>query len=162
MTRVMMRTAVVFALALAAFAPAAQAQNCSYAECALRVRSAGFTSPAAIVQGQQDTALITLQWFGPRVAPVFQQSDSAYYHALRYDSYSRRATVLNIAGPLAFIIGSFFTDWGEKPVRSSLMMGTALGITIYGGHLTNVSNDELSRAVWWYNRALVEGGIQRE
>jgi hypothetical protein len=150
---------VLPALVLLATAPAAQAQTrCAYAECALRVKSAGFTTPPAVVRGAQDSVLVTLQWFGPRVAPVFQQSDSAYYHALRYDSFSRRATILNIAGPLAFIVGSLFTNWSEKPVASSLMMGSALAITVYGGHMTNVSNDELSRAVWWYNRELVERG----
>jgi hypothetical protein len=166
MIRVPKRIAVLALLLTAAAhvtatpASAQVAQPCPYAECALRVRSAGFTTPAAVVRGAQDSVLITLQWFGPRVAPVFQPSDSAYYHALRYDSYSRRATVLNIAGPLAFIVGSLFTDWKQKPVASSLMMGSALAITVYGGHLTNVSNDELSRAVWWYNRELVEGRIR--
>lgn len=162
MARVTKRTAIVvaaFGLLSAAHA-SAQSQTCSYAECALRVKSAGFTTPPAVVMGAQDSVLVTLQWFGPRVAPIFQPSDSAYYHALRYDSFSRRATVLNIAGPLAFIVGSFFTDWKQKPVASSLMMGGALAITVYGGHMTNVSNDELSRAVWWYNRELVEGTIR--
>jgi len=56
------------------------------------------------------------------------------------------------------VLGSLFTDWSERPISSALMMGTALGITVYGGHLTNVASDELSRTVWWYNRELVETG----
>lgn len=139
-------------------AGAQDAPPCSYAECALRVRAAGFTTPAAIVRGQNDSVVIVLPGFTSRLAPHFTRPDSAYYHALRYDTYNRRAFIANIAGPAAFVIGSFFTDWSERPVSSALLMGSALGITIYGGHVANVASDELSRTIWWYNRELVETG----
>ena len=149
------------ALALAAAGAPAAAQvpaNCSYAECALRVRAAGFTTPAAIVRGQNDSIMVVLPGFTSRLAPHFPSPDSAYYHALRYDTYNRRAFIANIAGPAAFVIGSFFTDWSSRPISSALMMGTALGITVYGGYVANVAADELSRTIWWYNRQLTETG----
>lgn len=134
------------------------AEACSYADCALRLRAATFTTPAALVRGQHDSVVVALPGFRSRLAPHFPRPDSAYYHALRYDTYNRRAFIANIAGPVAFVLGSLFTDWSERPISSALMMGTALGITVYGGHLTNVASDELSRTVWWYNRELVETG----
>mgnify|MGYP006177912365 CR=1 FL=1 len=65
--------------------------SCSYAECALRVRAPGFTTPAAIVRGQNDSVMVVLPGFSGRLAPMFPRPDSAYYHALRYDTYRRRA-----------------------------------------------------------------------
>jgi hypothetical protein len=146
--------ALVLAAPLAAQNPA----TCSYAECALRVRSAGFTTPAAIVRGQNDSVVVVLPGFNARLAAHFTRPDSVYYHALRYDTYNRRAFLANIAGPVAFVLGSFFTDWSDRPVSSALMMGSALAITVYGGHVANVAADELSRTIWWYNRELVETG----
>lgn len=133
-------------------------EPCSYAECALRVRAAGFTTPAAIVRGYSDSVVVVLPGFTGRLAPYFPRPDSAYYHALRYDTNNRRAFIANIAGPAAFVIGSFLTNWSERPVSSALMMGSAIGITVYGGYVTNLASDELSRTVWWYNRELVETG----
>lgn len=147
-----------FAIALSTPLVAQEPAPCSYAECALRVRAAGFTTPAAIVRGQHDSVMVVLPGFTSRLAPHFPRPDSAYFHALRYDTYSRRAFIANIAGPAAFVIGSFLTDWGDRPVSSALMMGGALAITVYGGHVANVASDELSRTVWWYNRELVETG----
>jgi hypothetical protein len=146
------------ALSLAGTASAQTPEPCSYAECALRVRAAGFTTPAAIVRGQTDSVVVVLPGFTARLAPYFPRPDSAYFHALRYDTYNRRAFIANIAGPAAFVIGSFLTNWRERPVSSALMMGSALGITVYGGHVANLASDELSRTVWWYNRELVENG----
>ncbi|HEX6308764.1 MAG TPA: hypothetical protein VFZ69_11280 [Longimicrobiales bacterium] len=135
---------------------AQQGAPCSYAECALRVRAAGFTRPAAIVRGQNDSVVVSLPGFNARLAEHFPAPDSAYFHALRFDTYNQRAFLLNIAGPLAFVVGSFFTDWGDRPVSSALILGSALGITIYGTQMSNAAADELSRTIWWYNRALVE------
>lgn len=139
--------------------PGGTGQPCSYAECALRVRAPGFTTPAAIMRGVTDSVFVVLPGFSGRLAPLFAQPDSAYFHALRYDTYRRRAFIANIAGPAAFVIGSFFTDWGDRPVSSALMMGGALAITVYGGQVSNIANDELSRTIWWYNRELVETGV---
>jgi hypothetical protein len=146
------------ALSLAGPLGAQTSGPCSYAECALRVRAPGFTTPAAIVRGQNDSVVVVLPGFTGRLAPRFPRPDSAYYHALRYDTYRRRAFIANIAGPAAFVIGSFLTNWSDRPVSSALLMGSALGITVYGGYVTNVANDELSRTIWWYNRDLVETG----
>lgn len=156
MTRMILicAAALMCAAPVAAQTPAA----CSYADCALRLRAATFTTPAALVRGQHDSVVVALPGFSARLAPHFPSPDSAYFHALRYDTYNRRAFIANIAGPAAFVIGSLFTDWSDRPISSALMMGTALGITVYGGHLTNVASDELSRTVWWYNRELVETG----
>jgi hypothetical protein len=146
------------ALLLGAPVGAQNTEPCSYAECALRVQAAGFTTPAAIVRGQNDSVVIALPGFTSRLAPHFPRPDSAYFHALRYDTYRRRAFIANIAGPAAFVIGSFLTDWSDRPVSSALLIGTALGLTVYGGYVSNIANDELSRTVWWYNRELVETG----
>ena len=156
MKRMLLGCGLAFFFAL----PAAgqTAQPCSYAECALRVRAPGFTTPAAIVRGQNDSVVVVLPGFSGRLAPHFARPDSAYMHALRYDTNRRRAYIANIAGPAAFVIGSFFTNWRERPVSSGLMMGSALAITVYGGYVTNVANDELSRTIWWYNRELAETG----
>jgi hypothetical protein len=146
------------ALLLTAPAAAQTTEPCSYAECALRVRAPGFTTPAAIVRGQNDSVMVVLPGFSGRLAPLFPSPENAYFHALQYDTYRRRAFIANIAGPAAFVIGSFLTNWRDRPVSSALMMGSALGITVYGGYVTNVANDELSRTIWWYNRELAETG----
>jgi len=155
----MKRVLVGWSLAMLLAAPLAARQDpCSYAECALRVRAAGFTTPAAIVRGQYDSVVVTLPGFNARLAEHFTAPDSAYFHALRFDTYNRRAFVLNIAGPAVFVLGSFFTDWRERPVTSALILGSAVGITLYGTQMANAASDELSRTIWWYNRELVETG----
>ena len=114
----MKRVLIGCGLALTLAAPlTAQSGQCSYAECALRVRAAGFTTPAAIVRGQHDSVMVVLPGFNARLATHFPAPDSAYFHALRYDTYSRRAFIANIAGPAAFVLGSFLTDWRDRPRR---------------------------------------------
>jgi hypothetical protein len=150
-------TAVVMSAVLAP--AAAQARRdaraaCTYDECALRVRAAGFTQPPMLVRGLAGEEVMPLTSFGEPVAQLFQRSDSAYTHALRYDRITPTAGVLGIAGPALLILGPFLSNWRERPLASFTLLAGGLGMTLYGTHLANTASDALNRAIWWHNREL--------
>ena len=152
-----MRTVLLSATLLLIAAPvAAQSTDCTYDTCALRVRGATFLRPPYIVRGTSDTEVLMLAPFGASTAPIFQHSDSAFVHALEYDRLQPVASVLNLVGPAILVVAPFLTNWREHPIASLTLMAGGFGMTLYGTHLQNVANDELGRAIWYYNRRFSE------
>ena len=136
---------------------AAQGNPCTYDTCALRMRGAGFFKPGYIVRGEAQQEIMMLAPFGTPTAPIFQASDSAFIAALEYDRLQPVASVLNLAGPALLVLGPFLTNWRERPIASFALMAGGFGMSVYGTYLTNAANDELSRAIWYYNRDVASG-----
>jgi hypothetical protein len=141
-------------LVLAAISPASAQQTitpCSYDECALRIRAATFTRPQMLVRGQHETELVRLGLFQPAVSSFMTRSDSAVVYASVYDRLYDTGGVINIFGT-ALTVGSpiIFDGW----LRTLLFMAVGLGLSTYGGYLTNQADEALSHAIWWHNREL--------
>jgi hypothetical protein len=148
-----LRTATLLLFALASRAGAQQTiAPCSYDECALRIKGATFTRPQLLVQGQRETELVRLGLFQPAVSSFMTRSDSAVVYASVYDRLYDTGGVINIVGT-ALTVGSpiIFEGW----LRKLLFMALGLGLSTYGGYLTNQADEALSHAIWWHNRELI-------
>lgn len=125
--------------------------NCTYDTCALRVRAPTFRAPRALVRGLEDIEVARLGLMEPAIAPLVTLSDSAVTHARVYDVLSDRGSIITIVGTVLSIGAPIvFRETGQK-------VGFAvagIGISIYGGIVTNQAQEALSRALWWYNREL--------
>jgi hypothetical protein len=142
------------AAGLAAYPGAASAQAqpaCTWDSCALRVQPPTLTTPQMLVRGTQGVEVVRLGLLEPAVAPFVAYSDSAAYHARTYDVLYDRGSIINIAGT---VIGIGAPILLRGTMQKIAFTGVGIGLTVYGGVLTNKANDALNRAIWWYNRDL--------
>ena len=128
---------------------------CPYDECALRIKSATFTAPPALVRGLQDEQLARLGLFQAPITQYMLRSDSAAVYARKYDDTYDTGGVLTIVGTVLSIASPIIF---RGTVRKILWTTAGIGISVYGGIITNRANDHLARAIWWHNRELTPGG----
>ena len=128
-------------------------RDCTYDQCALRVQSRLFSR--SIVRGRDAERVARIGMFVHDL-PLFREGpDSAarYYAAFR--SAHNRGTLLSLLATALFVVASATRgpyDW-EAPSFGLFVTGVAVGI---GGSINVIrSEDRLSKAVWWYNRALL-------
>jgi hypothetical protein len=161
------RAAAALALALAsgALAPAAAVaqdptrvvtptgQPCSYDSCALRVEDGWFSR--RLVRGPEGTVVARLGIGGPSLAGIVQLSDSAVAHARRYQSAQRTGDVVSLLGTIGSIAALVALDDDTSTGEVvAVNVGAAVVFAIgQGFHIR--ARRELSRSLWWYNRAVV-------
>jgi hypothetical protein len=149
--------AFAFAPAFATVFPsgAASAQQtpapCTYDTCALRIQAPTLTTPLLLVRGRDDIEVMRLGLLEPAVAPFVALSDSAVAHAHVYDVLYDRGAIINITGTVLAIGAPIVFQRTSQKVGFTVV---GIGLTVYGGVLTNRANDALARAIWWYNREL--------
>jgi hypothetical protein len=83
------------------------------------------------------------------------RSDSAAAYALKYDNSYDTGGVLTIVGTVLSIAAPLFVDGTIRKIGWSAV---GIGISVYGGVVTNRANDHLARAIWWHNRSLTRSG----
>jgi hypothetical protein len=131
---------------------------CSYDACALRVRYR--LLGGQIVQGREENRVVSLGWLAPS-APLFgDRSDTAAWH---YASFRRKEHVgaaLGFAGLVASVAALLVGDSNEDLAAGLGIGGTVL--VIGGGIQLGRANEQLSRAVWWYNRTLESSDVGAE
>jgi hypothetical protein len=132
-------------------AAAQQARACTWDECALRVKAPTLTTPAMLVRGVNDEEVVRLGMLEPAIAPFVQLSDSAVAHARVYDVLFDRGSMISIAGTVVAIAAPILL---RSTMQKIAWTGVGIGLSVYGGYLTNRATDELNQAVWWYNREL--------
>jgi hypothetical protein len=151
-----MKLLCIAVLLLLVAAPRLAAQgnvaSCSYDLCALRIKAATFTQPQALVRGQSDSVLVSLGLFKPAVTSFMLRSDSAVVQSRIYDRLYDTAGVITIVGTVISIAAPIIF---EGTLRKIGWTAAGIGVTIYGGVLTNQANEALSRAIWWHNRELI-------
>jgi hypothetical protein len=134
--------------------PARAQDACTYETCGLRIRAPSFSVPRALVRGSDGVEVARLGLMEPAIAPLVQLSDSAVAHARVYDVLNDRGSIITIVGTVLSIGAPIvFRETGQK-------IGFAIagiGITVYGGMVSNQAQEALSRAIWWYNRELARG-----
>jgi hypothetical protein len=144
----------IIAVATAIPAPTAAQEACTYETCGLRIRAPSFSAPRALVRGSDGVEVARLGLMEPAIAPLVQLSDSAVAHARVYDVLNDRGSIITIVGTVLSIGAPIvFRETGQK-------IGFAvagIGITVYGGMVSNQAQEALSRAIWWYNRELARG-----
>lgn len=153
--------AVVLAAALCARPALAQApplEGCSYDRCALRVEPRVFEAPQ-IVRGTFGVPVASLGLLGADVERIVQGADSAVRQARAYRD-SRRRTLA--AGAASVVLASAAVAQCDEPGfilpgcsgSAGPLFVAAIAGTIYGSVEHARANRALSRALWWYNRAL--------
>jgi hypothetical protein len=148
------RTGVALVLGLLCLrAPESTAQTpqaCTYHACALRLRQSFFK--VQLVQGTNQRPVGSLGWFPPALSLFAERSDTAARH---YSSFRRRQTsglLLSLTGVVALTAGLAVYD-GDNDL--GLILGLGGGLLGIGGAIQSVrANEQLSQAVWWYNRTL--------
>jgi hypothetical protein len=154
---VLLRTSCTVAMATALLLHAAPLQGqaaaarCTYDTCALRVQPPTLTTPQMLVRGVAGTEVVRLGLLEPEVAPFVALSDSAVAHARVYDVLYDRGSIISLTGTVISIAAPILL---QGTMQKIAFTGAGLGLTVYGGVLTNRANDALARSVWWYNREL--------
>jgi hypothetical protein len=157
LSRVLVRTSctVVTAASLLLHAAALQGQaaprRCTYDTCALRVQPPTLTAPQMLVRGVAGTEVVRLGLLEPEVAPFVTLSDSAVAHARVYDVLYDRGSIISLTGTVISIAAPILL---RGTMQKIAFTGAGVGLTVYGGALTNRANDTLARSIWWYNREL--------
>jgi len=158
-----MTRSVTLALVSLAFAPlAANAQSasrapsgCTYETCALRVEPRFFSVPK-LLRGREGVEVGKLGGFGGGVDSLLAGPDSAAAHARHYVGAIRTANSLSLLSAVAFVVVATRTDWFRDNASDGDVAigvtGTVLGLASIPFRLRAEQN--LSRAVWFYNAAL--------
>lgn len=148
--RLAVRVAVLLFCVPSATATAQSPEDCSYTACALRLRYSLFS--IRLVRGQDQQRVASLGLF-PSSVPLFaERSDTA---ARYYASFRRRHTsgvLLSLAGTIAMTAGFLAYDSNHDLGVALVIGGGLLGIG--GGIEATRAREQLSQAVWWYNRTL--------
>jgi hypothetical protein len=162
---------VALAAALSAAAPAAaHAQEparvvtapgtpCDYDSCVLRVEETWFSRK--LVSGPHDRVVARLGWGGPSLERIVAISDSAAAHARAYQRAQATGSILTLVGAAASIASfvAYAQDDASDDRRRQVVainVGAAL-VGIAGQTFQIRARRELSRSLWWYNRAVTGG-----
>ena len=129
--------------------------GCTYETCALRVEPRFFSGPR-LLRGREGVEVGTLGAFGGGADTLLAGPESAAAHARRYVSAVRTANSLSLLSAVAFVVVATRTDWFRDNARDGDVAigitGTVLGLCVDPLRLRAEQN--LSRAVWFYNAAL--------
>jgi hypothetical protein len=156
--------AVLFAMALLVAPPlAAQVagrdagqpplSECTFDTCALRVDPGGVFRGPELLRGAEGRRVVRLGRLGPDLPRLVAGSDSAVAYARAFRPPQQRAGVAGLLAGAAALTGVILDAASDAndPTPFSLAAG-ALGV--YAGFEAKRAARELSRAVWWYNRAI--------
>jgi hypothetical protein len=143
------RAAFILLASLTVQAAAQPDSSCTWDRCALRLHR-GFLG-ARLVRGLGGEQVAGLGLF-PSAVPLFaERSDSA---AIRYDAFRSKQTVgsgLVIAGLAALFAGAAVLSADHAEVGGALALA-GFGLSLGGGIVASAGQNDLARAVWWYNR----------
>jgi hypothetical protein len=144
-------------LVTSALAQPASAQfgpDCSYDQCALRV--AYNAAGAALVRGRDQIVINGLGFWARDMSPAFEGNPLSQDLAASYRRRHNTGTVLTGAGAASFFIGLLMADGNislDLDTSSLLSLG-GLALIAVGSRVSLSAEDQLSRAVWEYNRML--------
>jgi hypothetical protein len=134
---------------------AQQDSACTWDRCALRVQHRLFGGPR-LVRGINGVKVAGLGWFPPALPFLAQGSDSAAVHYSAFRARHTSGTVLLLVALGAFFAGSAIAADGDDGTGAAVIIG-GFTVGLVGAAVTASGQNELSRAVWWYNRSLVAG-----
>jgi hypothetical protein len=144
-------------LALSAVTQPAFAQfgpNCPYEQCALRV--AYNAAGSALVRGRDQIVINGLGFWARDMSEAFESHPPAQDLAASYRRRHNTGTVLSGVGALSFFVGLIAADGNislDLDGPSLLSLG-GLTLIAVGSRVSLSAEDQLSRAIWEYNRTL--------
>jgi hypothetical protein len=156
------RPGCILALVVASIGPAraaaAQAADCTYDRCALRLQVSAFSEQ--IVQGAAAVPVGRLGLFASRIGPLAEAGDSTRTHYDAYRTRYNRGGALALVGVIAtvasLLVLASTEDYAlEGPQGAFLgLLGVGAGFSIAGGISIRSGRDHLHQAMWLYNRSL--------
>ena len=131
-----------------------RAAPCSYADCALRVERSFGSGPRLVrgITGSLAADLGVLRF--SELLPLFAGNDSASVYAAQYIKAARVNHPLTLAG---IVLGAVGLAQQERVNAYTLAGASMLAVSV---PFQYVEERALSRAVWWYNSALLAGPVQ--
>lgn len=146
--------ALLVATVLPAQVANAQASDCTYDRCALRLQVGPFSD--RIVQGTSATLVSRLGPFAPRIDLLARAGDSARTYYEDFRTSQNRGGVLNLVAFVASAVAGFVWDYRRPPQDAVwVLLGVGAGFNIAGTINIRKSRDHLHKAIWFYNRSLV-------
>jgi hypothetical protein len=148
---------VLSLLASSAAARPASAQfgpDCPYERCALRV--AYNAAGAALVRGSDQVVINGLGFWARDMSLAFEGNRLSQDLAASYRRRHNTGTVLSGVGAVSFFIGLVANDGNislDLDTPSLLSLG-GLVLVAVGSRVSLSAEDQLSRAIWEYNRLL--------
>ena len=129
---------------------------CDYDACVLRVEETWLSR--TLVSGPEGRVVARLGIGGPRLDRIVALSDSAAAHARAYHRAQTTGSILTLVGAAASI-ASFVAYAGDEPTRDERRQVVAINVGaavvgIVGQTFQARARRELSRSLWWYNRAV--------
>ena len=144
-------------LAPGAIAQPVQAQfgpDCPYDQCALRV--AYDADGAALVRGRDQIVINGLGFWARDMSLAFEGNRLSQDLAASYRRRHNTGTVLTGVGAASFLIGLIADDGNislDFDAPSLLSLG-GIALIAVGSRVSMSAEDQLSRAIWEYNRLL--------
>jgi hypothetical protein len=132
-------------------AVAQQDTACTWDRCALRLQQ-GLLGPR-LVRGLEGTKVVGVGLFPPRLPLFGQRSDSAGVHYLAFRSRQSGASTLLLVALGAMVAGNVIAADGHEDTGLGFVVAGFV-LSLAGAGLGASAQNELSRAVWWYNRSL--------
>ncbi len=124
--------------------------GCTYDQCALKLKR-GFLS-RKLIAGTQEEHVANVYFLAPYLERFAERSDSAAYYYARFRSKQNSSTWFAL-GSLAAFAAALIVNDSNEPVAGTLLVLGVGGLTVSLVRSLPAPND-LSRAIWWYNRDL--------
>ena len=133
---------------------AAQASDCTYDRCALRLQYRFFST--RLIQGADATPVSRLGLFASRIPVLETASDTVRRHYESFRHHRNTGRVFQLIGFAAVTAAAIVYEADTYDNRDTalgiLLLGT--GFSIVGAIHSQRSAEELQRAIWHYNRLL--------
>jgi hypothetical protein len=150
----LLRTIIVVAI-LSSPLVAQDDSTCTWDRCALRVHRNFFG--ARLVRGIDGEKVAGLGVFPGALPLLAERSDSA---AIHYDAFRSKQTGGSAAlfvGLAAFLVGNVVAYNDSESAGGAIAVG-GLAVSLIGGAVVISGQNELQKAIWWYNRTFVPPG----
>lgn len=130
---------------------------CSYDSCVLRVEDGWFSRK--LLRGPEGVEVARLGFRGPSLASMVQISDSAVAHARSYQRAQNVGATLTTVGSIAALTATIVLNEQNTDVRDEAWAVNIGGLAVWvvGNTFLYKARRELSRSIWWYNRAVMDG-----
>jgi len=131
----------------------AQAPDCTYDRCSLRLQVGPFAD--RIVQGTSATLVSRLGPFAPRIDLLARAGDSTRTHYESFRTSQNRGGALNFVSFAATIVAGSLWDYRSPPQDAVwVLLGVGAGFSIAGTISVRKGRDHLHKAIWFFNRSL--------
>lgn len=135
----------------------AQAADCTYDRCALRVRVTLFSDQ--VVRGTEGAVVARLSGFAPFIDVLASAGDSVRHHYQAFRTAHNTGSAIGIAGAVVGVIAVVNMTRDSNAGLTArtgtwVLFGAGLTLGLAGGITIRAGRNHLNQSIWHYNRAL--------